>query len=75
MEVIQCIYSPQKPVPYSFFTDIEVSPGDLVVVESGGRFNPFGLAIVQVYRTENIPRGDAEKAEKRVVQKLNYQPE
>jgi hypothetical protein len=75
MKVVQCIYSPAKPVPYSFFTDIDLEPGDIVAVESGGKFNPFGVAIVQVYRTEGVPKGEALKAGKWVIQKITPRSE
>jgi hypothetical protein len=69
-EVVQCVYSPFQAKPYSFLTDIDLHPNDLVVVESGGQNNPFGVAIVQVWRTERIPPTDAAKATKRVLCKV-----
>lgn len=69
-KVIQCIYSPFRPKPYSFLTDLEVYPDDLVVVESGGENNPFGVAIVRVWKVVGIPQIDAAKATKRVLCKI-----
>jgi hypothetical protein len=69
-EVVQCIYSPFQAKPYSFLTDIDLHPNDLVVVESGGQNNPFGVAIVSVLRTEGIPSSDAAKATKKVLCKI-----
>jgi hypothetical protein len=71
MDVVQCVYSRFQAKPYSFLTDIDLHPGDLVVVESGGQNNPFGVAIVQVWRTEDIPPIDASKATKWVLCKVS----
>lgn len=70
-KVVQCTYSPFNSKPYSFLTDIDLKPQDLVVVESGGNNNPFGVAIVCVWRTEGIPESDAKKATKRVLCKIS----
>jgi hypothetical protein len=69
-KIVQCVYSPFQAKPYTFMTDLDLQPRDLVIAESGGNNNPFGFAIVQVWRTENIPPTDVAKATKWIIQKI-----
>jgi len=58
--------------PYSFFTDIEdLSVNDLVVVQTAGKSNRFGMAICQVSAIEGLTKYQRDLASEWVIQKID----
>jgi hypothetical protein len=71
-ELTQALEALSSNKAYSFFTDIEdLAVGELVLVETSGRSNRFGLGICQVCRVEGISKPGRDKAENWIIQRID----